>query len=82
MNLILHLPPETEQRLDEQARALAKAPEVLALEALNDKPSEARTEERAVSVDEWFRELDAWVSGHESRNPWVDDSRESIYPDR
>jgi hypothetical protein len=32
--------------------------------------------------NEWLQEFDAWVSDHESRNPRLDDSRESIYPDR
>ena len=81
MNLILHLPPETEAKLNEQARVLGKAPEAVALEALNDRLAEA-VPQPSLSPEEWRRQFDAWVVGHPSRNPRVDDSRESIYPDR
>ena len=37
---------------------------------------------RPVSYEEWRRELDAFLHGLTPGNPNVDDSRESIYPDR
>ncbi len=35
-----------------------------------------------LAPEAWLVEFDAWVNAHPSRNPHVDDSRESIYPDR
>ena len=82
MNLILHLPPDTEAKLNEKARVLGKPPEAVALEALNDRLSEDVVAQPLLPPDEWLRQFDAWVVSHPSRNPRVDDSRESIYPDR
>ena len=39
MNLVLHLTPETEVRLRQAAADTGKAPEALALEALDEKLS-------------------------------------------
>lgn len=82
MNLTLHLTPETEARLKEHAALAGKRPEDLALEALQDKLSGEPVAPPALPPEEWLRQFDAWVSHHESRNPRVDDSRESLYPDR
>jgi hypothetical protein len=82
MNLTLHLTPETEARLKVQAALLGKRPEELALEALQDKLSGDAPSSPTLTTEEWLRQFDAWVSDHESRNPRVDDSRETIYPDR
>jgi len=82
MNLILQLPPEIESKLVEQAARTGKAPEALALDALREQLSVEAVSPPTLSPDEWLRHFDAWVSDHESRNPRVDDSRESIYPDR
>ncbi|HEV2968901.1 MAG TPA: hypothetical protein VGY55_02855 [Pirellulales bacterium] len=82
MNLVLNLPPETEAKLRQAADRSGKAPEALALEALDDKLSGELGSQQMLAPDEWLRQFDAWVSGHESRNPRVDGSRESIYPDR
>jgi len=82
MNLILHLTPETEAKLMERASLVGKNPEDVALDVLHDQldgePSSAAT----LPPEAWLREFDAWVSDHKSRNPRLDDSRESIYPDR
>jgi hypothetical protein len=82
MNLVLQISAEAEAKLNEQARSLGKAPEALALEALQDRLSGEDASQPILPPDEWLRQFDAWVRGHESRNPRVDDSRESIYPDR
>ncbi len=82
MNLTLHLTPETEAKLKEQAALSGKKPEELALEALQDKLEAESVSAPSLSTDEWLRQFDAWVSDHRSRNPRVDDSRDSIYPDR
>jgi plasmid stability protein len=82
MNLILNLPPETEARLRQAAAESGKAPEELALEALDDKLSSEFSSEPELSREEWLKQFHAWVNSHKSRNPNVDDSRESFYPDR
>jgi hypothetical protein len=82
MNLTLTLTPETEARLKEQSNLTGKKPEQLALEALQDRLSGEPVSPPSLSAEEWLHEFDAWVRGHESRNPRLDDSRESIYPDR
>ncbi|HZZ26684.1 MAG TPA: hypothetical protein VFE46_01650 [Pirellulales bacterium] len=82
MNLILTLPPETEAKLKEQARTLGKAPEVVALEALNDRLANDVEQQPTLPPDQWRRQFNAWLGSLKSRNPNVDDSRDSIYPDR
>jgi plasmid stability protein len=82
MNLILNLPPETEARLRQASAESGKAPEALALEALDDKLSSEFSSEPELSREEWLKQFHAWVNSRKSRNPNVDDSRESMYPDR
>ena len=82
MHLILNLPPETEAKLLQAATELGKAPEAFALEALDEKLADEVSSEATISRQEWLRQFDEWLSSVKSRNPHVDDSRESIYPDR
>jgi hypothetical protein len=77
MNLTLHLNPETEARLKEQANLTGRSLEELALEALQDKLAGEPTLAHVLSPEEWLLQFDAWV-----REPQFDDSRNSIYPDR
>ena len=82
MNLVLQLTPETEAKLLERAHLAGKKPEDIALEVLDDQLNGDSPSGAILPTEAWLREFDAWVSGHKSRNPRVDDSRESIYPDR
>jgi hypothetical protein len=82
MNLMLNISPETEILLREYVAATGKQPEQLALEALQDRLASEETSGRSLPADEWLRQFDAWVGTLTSHNPNVDDSRESIYPDR
>lgn len=83
MNLVLHLTPELEARLDEQAKATGKSREEIAMTTLQGSLTEAAANGTAImSLESWLHEFDTWVADHESRNPRLDDSRESIYPDR
>lgn len=34
-----------------------------------------------LSIDDWIRRFDAWVSSHQARNPQFDDSRDTLYPE-
>ena len=60
-----------QQALDEGIRLLRK-------QAQGDEENGAKM----LSLDEWVAEYDAWVKRHKPRNPNMDDSRDSIYPDR
>ncbi len=82
MQLTLRLTPELESELNAQAALTGKPPEELVLEALRDKFASEPTPTTKVSTEEWLRHFDAWIGSLESRNPEVDVSRESIYPDR
>jgi len=82
MNLTLHLTPELEAKLREQATALGKPVEDFALEALKDKlvsppdVGELLSKESRLSK---FREL---VASMPDGNPDADLSREAAYGDR
>ena len=81
MNLILNLPPETEARLRQAAQESGKTAETLALEALDERLTDFNAGPE-LSREEWLRRFNEWMSQVKSRNPNVDDSRESFYPDR
>jgi hypothetical protein len=82
MTLTLTLSPETEAKLTARARALGKAPEAVALEAIDERLAAESDAPTNLSVSERLKQFDAWVGSHQSRNPNLDDSRESFYPDR
>ncbi len=82
MNLNLHLTPETEIKLRAFVAATGRPPEQVALEALSDKLSNDQAELSTISTEQWLEEFDAWMSSLVSRNPDVDDTRDSFYPDR
>jgi len=80
MHLKLRLNAELEARLKEQAAMAGRQPEEFALEALQEKLA-AEGAAPSLSTDDWLRQFDSWVGNQVSRNPHVDDSRESIYAD-
>jgi predicted transcriptional regulator len=81
MTLTLKLTPEIEAKLRELSLATGRLPEELALDAIEQNlVEEPSTPE--IPYEEWAHLFDEWVKSHRSRNPNVDDSRESIYPDR
>jgi predicted DNA-binding protein len=81
MTLTLHLTPEMEARLRELSQSTGRMPEELALDLL-ERDLEVEDDGPAVSYEEWSKHFDSWVKEQRSRNPHVDDSRDSIYPDR
>jgi hypothetical protein len=80
MNLILHLPAETEAKLLDRARASGKDVEALALEALSEKLAD---DDRSPTLprDAWHARLDAMLASMPRGNPDADFSRETIYDD-
>jgi hypothetical protein len=87
MNLILHLPPETEALLKSQAEATGKAPEEFALSALQAQLREAtgrpkqrsRRTRQKLTPEEWIADIRKWSESHDHGVVNADDSRESIY---
>jgi hypothetical protein len=87
MNLILHLPPETEALLKEQAVASGKAPEEVALRALQAQLGESarrskrrsRPSRKTLTPEEWIADIRNWSESHQHGVTNADDSRESIY---
>jgi hypothetical protein len=81
MHLVLNLPPETEARLRHAATESGKAPEDLAIEAIDEKL--LVEEQGELSLDRWQTRLrDALKALPRSAATFVDDSRESIYEGR
>ena len=81
MTLVLELPPETEARLRDKAEQTGIAPEALALETLRESLEDDRSSP-PLSKEAWLAAFDAWIAGLPPGNPNMDDSRDSIYPDR
>ena len=78
MNLLLQIPPETEAKLLERARASGHDVEFVTLEALHEKLA---TEEPStmLPLDEWHARFEALLKSMRPSNPNADFSRESIY---
>ncbi|MGO4884334.1 MAG: hypothetical protein ACLP59_26455 [Bryobacteraceae bacterium] len=92
MTVMLDLPPEKEAKLIAVAQAKGLSTDALVLEALDKALSEAFgpadrqwSLQDELTPEEWVRQFDAWVEGHNRTTPLLSDedvSRESIYPDR
>lgn len=87
MTLILELPNELEAALKAQALAHGLTLEAWLQKIAADqvKPATLRSLQDELTPEEWIREFDAWVAGHDRTTPLLSDeaiSRESIYPDR
>jgi hypothetical protein len=82
MTLTLNLTPEVEARLRKLSQSTGKLPEELALDLLERDLDIEDLDEPEISYEEWSKHFDSWVKEQRSRNPHVDDSRDSIYPDR
>ncbi len=82
MNLILHLPPETETKLNEQSALTGETPEQLALRALEEQLGVSIERSSNLSADEWIADIKAWAASHRRLPREADDSRESIYAGR
>ncbi len=82
MNLVLHLPPETEAKLKAQAAATGQAPEELALRVLEDEFAASANPPQSMSTAEWIADFRAWAESHRRLPHDADDSRESIYEGR
>ena len=82
MNLTLHLSPELEAKLREQAKAEGKAPEQVAMKALEMQLESGPLAAATMSAEQWVADIRSWATSHRSLPREVDDSRESIYAGR
>lgn len=82
MSLLLHLPPELEAKLGEQAKAAGKALEEVALQLIQDQLGSEPPTEPSLSAEEWVTDIRGWALKHRVLDTEADDSRESIYAGR
>ncbi len=66
---------ETAALLSERARVAGKS----VAEYLRDVATTPSKTRKPANRQEWLAAFDEWVNSHESRNPSMDDSRESMY---
>lgn len=84
MNLQIQIPPQLEAQLRQQASAGGQNVESFVVQAVESTLAALPpmpTPQRPPR-DRWFAELKAWAESHRRVDHFVDDSRESIYPDR
>jgi hypothetical protein len=79
MSITLPLSPEAAAELQRRAAAEGIDVTTFVLSAVQEKLSDENVAPVSLSYDQWLIEFQRWVSSHPSRNPRVDDSRESIY---
>ncbi|QDV73217.1 hypothetical protein [Botrimarina mediterranea] len=82
MNLLLHLPPELEARLTQQARSTGQNPEEIALRVLEEQLVDETLATASLSADDWVSDVRSWAESHRTLSQEADDSRESIYAGR
>ena len=86
MTLTLEPSPEREAALKAQAQARGMSLEEWLLDLTKQtRPAAARSLQDELTPQEWVRQFNAWVEGHDRTTPLLSDeaiSRESIYPDR
>jgi chromosomal replication initiation ATPase DnaA len=69
---------ETAALLSERARAAGKS----VAEYLREVTGSSKPTRRPLTIEERRAAMEEWINSHESRNPNMDDSRESIYEGR
>jgi hypothetical protein len=80
MSITLPLTPEAMTELERRAAAAGIDVTSFVLTAVQEKLAEREdAADQPLPYDEWSGEFHRWLSSHPSRNPHVDDSRDSIY---
>ena len=80
MSITLPLLPEQQAELERRAAAAGTDLTNFILDVVQEKlgePAEGSTGD--LSYEQWSSKFHAWIARQRSRNPNVDDSRESIY---
>jgi hypothetical protein len=81
MSVTLHLPPDLERRLREQAVRRSQSLEEY-LERLAEESLRAESSAPTLTAEQWVAEWRAWAASHPTLPTVADDSRESIYAGR
>ena len=81
MNLTVPVSPETQAELQRRAVAAGRDLTSYVAEALREHlaASDGADAQHRRTYDEWSRMFREWLGRQKSRNPSMDDSRESIY---
>jgi hypothetical protein len=79
MSVTLPLTPQAAADLERCAAAAGVDPTTFVLHALQEKLAERTEDAEELSDEQWRSEFRQWLASHRSRNPQLDDSRESIY---
>jgi hypothetical protein len=82
MTIVLHLSPEMEAKLLQQALAVGKRPEDLALHALEEQLAGEIPAAESPTPEQWVADFRHWAESHRRLPIEADDSRESIYAGR
>ena len=82
MNLTLHLKPETEAKLRDEATRTGKDPEKLALEAIEEKLATQPEAGELLSTESRLSRFRALIASMPDGNPNADLSRDAAYSDR
>jgi hypothetical protein len=82
MDLLIHLPPEIETKLREQAIAEAKSPEELALAALVERLIDGADASGEIQADSWLEAFRAFTAASPNGSVDADVTRDSIYEGR
>ena len=79
MNLTLSLSPEESADLQRRAAAAGTDVKTFLLHVIHDIDDAAEMATIDIPYDEWHQAFQEWLGRHQSKNPRMDDSRESIY---
>jgi hypothetical protein len=80
MNITLPLSPERQAQLERSAAAAGIDLSSFIMEAVDEKLDERNgSSAEPVPYEQWLGEFRSWITGRRSRNPQLDDERESIY---
>jgi len=79
MNLTLSLSPEESAELQRRAAAAGTDVKTFLLHVIHDVDDDTEMISSDVPYNQWHRSFQEWLSRHHSRNPGMDDSRESMY---
>ena len=79
MNVTLSLTQEETAELERRAAAAGTDVKTFLLHVMHDSAGSDDLLANDMPYDSWKKEFQRWISLRQSRNPVMDDSRESIY---
>ena len=80
MTVTLRLTPEKQAVLEKRASDAGTDLSSFLIRVIEENLEEqAGSPTDELPFDQWNAEFKAWVAGHQTRNPQLDDGRESIY---